>query len=486
MSSNPLLVFGMDAADPQLIRQWSAEGLLPNITRILQSGCFALTAGSELISEHGIWTSLTSGISRGQHGYHLFRQLLPGSYRVQPFDACNLDLKPFWKDATSNPNLIVDVPDTQVVPGLPGVQIANWGVHDLQGPPAASPASALALFGPPRPIPEVLAATPEQDIAIRNTLHARMIRKSDCCQQLIREISPRLAFIVFGESHTAGHQFWKYRSGSGELQHALRDIYLALDSQLGRLIDAYPTPPNVALVTTVGLRDEWPSEGFLSDFCLKLGYSKPPARSTRASWNPLSIARTLLPQSVRDRLSQHLPRATQDKWIADKFEASLDWSQTKIFALPYFYMGLLRVNLIGREPHGTVTPGAEYTALLDEITSQLLQLRDPVDGSPAVAKVHRTTDHFGASPHLQLPDLFVEWTPTRQLRRRLIHPLAEILQDTPSFCRGTEHTQKGFFALAGPNIQQLGEMEPISLLDVAPTLAHLSGIESDRYLPVTR
>ncbi len=95
-SNEKLLIIGLDAGDPNFIKRWADEGYLPTIASIMKQGSWGLTSGPELISEHGVWVSLFSGISRGKHGYYYFRQLKPGTYDLESITGHDVDAPPFW------------------------------------------------------------------------------------------------------------------------------------------------------------------------------------------------------------------------------------------------------------------------------------------------------------------------------------------------------------------------------------------------------
>src|SRR4051812_44177606 len=83
IEQRPLVVLGLDAGDPALIARWVREGRLPNIAGLMERGTWAETGGAELYCEHGIWLSLLSGASRGEHGCYHWRRLVPGTYEVE-------------------------------------------------------------------------------------------------------------------------------------------------------------------------------------------------------------------------------------------------------------------------------------------------------------------------------------------------------------------------------------------------------------------
>ncbi|HYO46238.1 MAG TPA: hypothetical protein VEY33_06065, partial [Gemmatimonadota bacterium] len=96
MTTRPLLIVGLEAADGGLLRRLVAEGQLPTLSSILDRGSWGTLAGPEMVSEHGVWVSLLSGVSRGKHGYYYWRPLVPGTYDLRLTDLEALGVEPFW------------------------------------------------------------------------------------------------------------------------------------------------------------------------------------------------------------------------------------------------------------------------------------------------------------------------------------------------------------------------------------------------------
>ena len=57
-------------------------------------------------------------------------------------------------------------------------------------------------------------------------------------------------------------------------------------------------------------------------------------------------------------------------------------------------LGQIYFNLRGREARGIVSPGAEAKQLADELSTRLLTLKDPDDGSPIVRAVYKRDDVY--------------------------------------------------------------------------------------------
>jgi predicted AlkP superfamily phosphohydrolase/phosphomutase len=86
----------------------------------------------------------------------------------------------------------------------------------------------------------------------------------------------------------------------------------------------------------------------------------------------------------------------------EKYLQGYDWSKSKAYGLG---LGMIFLNLQGREGQGTVAPG-EAKALAEEIREKLLQETDPETGDKIFSDVYLFTDAKGAAvedaPDLQL------------------------------------------------------------------------------------
>lgn len=485
--SPPLVILGLDAGDPDFILRWAQEGYLPTTASIMQRGCWAKTAGPELITEHGVWVPLLSGLSRVEHGAYYFRELKPGTYDLQLVTGYNPDAPPFWSDLLGHEKkiAIIDAPDIPPIAGLPGLQLANWATHNnwtpLKYPMASEPPELLHQvqrdFGPKLVARENEKSSLREDQQIYEQLCNHITKKADLCRHLLAQDSFDLVVIVFAESHVAGHQFWKYHLGAEPAQsglaHAIRDVYQAIDREMGRLLAQLPAEANVFILSSVGMVDKFPTTGLVEAFFRQLGYQAAPA-SSGVSWRPLDLARRIVPEAWRIALSRRFPREMRERWLADQFRRGTDWTRTTAFAIPSSYTSFVRVNLRGREPQGIVNPGAEYRALLDRLEADFKQLVDPETNEPAVTQVEKTVELFQCDPPRGLPDLFVVWKSGRFMPR-VAHPRTELVQTKPDFYRRSDHSTNGFVAAAGPQIQSRGAMGEVSILDFAPTCLTLMG-----------
>jgi len=478
MARPSLVIFGLDAADPELILGWARDGCLPTIASIIERGTTGRLVGPEMISVHGVWTSFFSGISVQDHGLYLQRPLRPGTYELRALDPRDTSAPPFW---ANSPRVVmtVDVPDSLLLPRLNGIQVVNWGSHSVQAPAQTQPPALLSEL---RAVVGAPIATDERqgsrwrDHRILSRIMRRIEQKGVLCRHLLAKNRFDLVVVVFGDSHAAGHRFRKYQRGVGNaaanddhLRDGLRRTYAAIDGEIGRVLGEFSEPPNVFVVSNSGIIDGYPVGGWMEAFCSQLGYHTP-IDSTRllCKLEPhaprmLGMWHTLLGARRRSR--------AQAKWL----RTGTDWARTSAFSIPANYTGYVRVNLKGREPLGVIDRGAEYEALLQRLEADFLQLVDADSGEAVIERVTQTAKLFDGTPPLRLPDMVVDWRPTCDSTRRIVHPHAVLVRRGVGPHRGNHHSRSGLVLAAGPSIRRCDLAVDFSPLEFAPLFRTLMG-----------
>jgi len=434
--------------------------------------------------------------------YHVFNLIVANSNAVKwrlmaegiglcLFSPRDAHAQPFWSHLRHGEKqaAIIDGPESVIVPGLPGIQLADWATRYLSQRPARAAADppdlvqeARRVFGRQIMVSDYI---PKPNVHADRRLYHRLLERIDkkgaLCRHLLRNERFDVVVIGFHEAHDAAHRFWDYRSHADhdshglhdpELTFAIHDVYHAIDRQMHLLLAQLPTEANVAVLSCYGMAEQFPTTGLIDAFLQKLGYHIRPEPVAPAA-NPLAWLRRTLPHSWRAALSPHLPLAMQERALGEKFRNGADWRKTRAFAIPSLYTSFVRVNLRDREPLGIVAHETAYEALLAELETNLKQLVDPRTGQPAVERVDRTTEVFHCDVPTVLPDIFVRWQPRPYFIDQVVHPHADLMQEKPGFFRGSAHSESGFFAVAGSSFRRLGIIEEVALLDLAPTFLSL-------------
>ena len=94
----------------------------------------------------------------------------------------------------------------------------------------------------------------------------------------------------------------------------------------------------------------------------------------------------------------------KDLFGGGDFFVNVDWSQTKAYSLG---LGMIFVNLRGRESQGIVTTGEEYDTLVADIAAGLKELHDDDDDRPVVHNVYLGRKVYKGERLDEAPDLVV-------------------------------------------------------------------------------
>ncbi|MEQ9562456.1 MAG: alkaline phosphatase family protein, partial [Woeseiaceae bacterium] len=79
--SGRIIVLGFDGMDPQLAERWMQEGLLPNFSRLAESGSYRLLGTTIPAQSPVAWSSFATGTGPGEHGIFDFLRRSTDSYQ---------------------------------------------------------------------------------------------------------------------------------------------------------------------------------------------------------------------------------------------------------------------------------------------------------------------------------------------------------------------------------------------------------------------
>jgi predicted AlkP superfamily phosphohydrolase/phosphomutase len=163
----------------------------------------------------------------------------------------------------------------------------------------------------------------------------------------------------------------------------------------------------------------------------------------------------------------------REKGLVDPGDGT-DPPRMRAFA-PGAFGGLVRANVAGRDFGGEVAP-EDAPEILDRIRRDLETLRDPVTGDPFVQEVY-TRDEVYDGPYVgNAADLVFVEAPGRFVGRGTI-PSTEVF-GPPSYTFSAFHRPEGILMAAGPHFAPDPERREYSILDLAPTLYWLFGVDA--------
>ncbi|WP_179294048.1 alkaline phosphatase family protein [Candidatus Methanoperedens nitratireducens] len=162
--------------------------------------------------------------------------------------------------------------------------------------------------------------------------------------------------------------------------------------------------------------------------------------------------------------------------------SDVDWSQTKAYSIGF--ISPIYINLNGREPYGIVQKGDEYKKVIEEVTNELNQIKDPdtnenildyvltkevfsgkySDNAPDIAVIMKDMAYIGRDVNAYFPPFFSAFR-----TNKLMEP--SVIQDIS----GT-HRMNGIVILTGNNIKKNFILKGAEIEDIAPTILYLMGL----------
>ena len=507
-ASTRVLALGIDAASPELLDAWTADGTLPNLAALRARGLVGRTRGVDGFFVGSTWPSMYTSTNPARHGFHYQVQLVPGTYRLEDrVHGAFVVGDPFWRvlSRAGKRVAVLDVPLSKIESELCGAQVVEWSGHDvLFGfstiPPELS--SQIEVWaGRHRAVPSCDASGRGADEyrAFIAALEEGVRRKAEWSTELLARGPWDLFMQVFTESHCAGHQCWHLHDAEHPAHDPavaaitgdpLRLVYGAIDRAVGEIVasagDAY-----VVVFAAHGMSHRYGAHFLLRDLLFALGVAAAPAIPIRERvCAGASRAWSAAPGWLRALVSPLRDRAVRaDSARASAPDIGVDADRSSCFAVANgLAVSGIRLNLAGREPRGTLARGEEATQFAARLEVDLLAIVDDASGAPLVRRVVRTRDAFEGAHLDDLPDLLVEWSESVAIgstalgagagaRVRARSAKIGMIEGSNDYARSGEHRPGGWFVAAGPGVARGRlEREP-SLLDLAPTFARMLGVE---------
>jgi predicted AlkP superfamily phosphohydrolase/phosphomutase len=490
-----VVLIGLDAAEPRLIEQWMEDGSLPALRALRDRGAYGRLRSSADWLAGSPWPTFYTGRLPGDHGFYHHLGWCGERMDVERPTPGRLPLVPFWQELSRNgPRTVtLDVPMTYHPEPFNGIAISGWASHDGLVPPGAYPADILRwvereIGEPPASNEEYVPLPARRLLEIRDELTRATGRVADLAIALLGREPCDLFIAAFGATHRGGHKLWditglKGEPSSGErtaLADALRQVYIACDTAVGRIVEAAGEGALTLVCSLHGMGPNTSRVEVLPEMLARVLGGGPPAAPKRTSL--LHRARALVPNQWRHAVKSRLPVAIQDRLTAFWRTGGRDWSRTRAFCQLADLQGYIRINLSGRETAGIVAPGAEYDALCREIIEGLESFTDVDTGERVVLEVGRAAAIYPDGARVSgLPDLIVRWaTSPAAEQRAIVSPrLGRIDMPSPGTNptgRSGNHRPEGFVIAVGAGFAPGGSIDGGHIHDLAPTVRAAFGL----------
>lgn len=496
MKTSKVLVIGLDGATYDLLKPWAEQGWMPTLQRLMMEGVAGELGSTIPPMTAPAWTSFMTGKNPGRHGLYDWIYRHEDSYDVSPVTARRNGEMALWDILGKSGHRVCTVNVPMTFPPKP----VNGAV--ISGLPAPSTEAGIVyprglLSEIEREVGEyLLYPDPGQaysDSGIDAFL-AHLYRTTERRFQVMAYLRAREAWdffmLVLSGTDTVQHAMWRYMSpehpryepGKAEKYgDAILHYFQYVDQALGEVVADLDHDTTLVLMSDHGFGpfhkfihvNNWlREEGWLKIKRTPISQAK--LTAFRAGFAPMTIYNLLMDIGM-GAMKREVERGKGTGLLRKLFLSfdDVDWPQTAAYSLGN--VGQIYLNVHGREPEGSVKPGAEYESVRNEIISRLWELCDPETGEQVVQDVYRREEIYSGPNADKAADIV--FIPTRMEYfgfgecdfgwYRVIEPVKRGISGT--------HRLNGMFLIWGRPVQPGLWLEGASIYDLAPTILHLMG-----------
>ena len=473
----PSVVIGLDGSAWQLLDPLIEDGTMPRLGELRRRGAGGILKSTIPPVTPPAWTSAVTGVNPGRHGIYGFHRGNAQHEHPEMMHSGHVRSATVWEmvNAQGMKAGIFNLPLT-----YPPQELDGWMVSGFMTPGIGE---RLTGFAYPAGVEEEIhscepdyvieiKANQEQDYkddALARRALSAVKQRLAVLQKLLETHPTEIVFSVLETPDRLQHLYYRYMDPNEEpydspagraIRPAVSECFKVMDDIIGLLVD-YSSGGGVIVCSDHGFT-AWEASVHTNRLLEQWGYLKLKMSGrlmrTGAGGKAVHLARRVLPVEVRRRARQ-------------RSGAAIDWAGTKAFATVYYQQGVF-VNLVGREPFGTVSED-DYDEVRNDIAERFARLRGP-DGRLVTDKVWRREDAFSGDAVEGAPDLMFEVRDSRwQLDDELHH--AREITDHLDLPRGGHHPD-GVVVVAGPGVRPGGTIHG-SIMDVTPTLLYLAGLK---------
>ncbi len=495
--SRRIMILGFDGATLDLIRPWAEAGILPTFKRLMSEGAWGNLRSIMPPVTPASWTAMATGMNQGKHGLFDFFQRDGHGLDSVPVKASDRHGDTLWNllSAAGYRVTVFNVPASYPPDHTNGLMISGL----------LTPADAKDASWPPQLQQELQAAVPEfnfappgiyskgQDLEFVQAVHALNLTTLKATRWLMARQPWDFFCSIFMGTDIISHFMWRnMETGAANapaafrprLTNAIQDCYRDMDDAVAQLLDELGPQTDVIIMSDHGFGamqkymtvNAWLIErGYIQFKRSRLSQLR--YRLYRLGFTPLNVYGLLrklrfggtMRRSIRKNAGA-MKQANRGLFLSF---ADVDWSRTTAYSDGH--AGPIFVNLKGREPHGVVSPGREYEAVVNRLIVDLQSLKEPGTDLPFVGEIHRGHELYSGDHAAQAPDLLFFPRDWKYAGLGLVEfPTNQWLAASPD--RSGNHRMNGMVFAAGPDIEKGRELKDASILDIAPTVLGLMGL----------
>lgn len=510
MISGPVIVIGLDAAEPWVIDHYIAQGRMPVLKRLCERGAYGLVQNSEIYKAEAAFTTFMTGvwpIETGYWGrieYHADELDVRehGTYKFKEFPM-------FWDLGADYKICAFDLPQAELSGNLNGIEVVAWGAHSPRRGRGSNPEALyeeiLKDYGPHPTLnnDNNNIYVEKEAVQLKEEILIGVDRRTRIVLNLMGRDKWDLFLTTFGEVHAAEHQYWHY-----VFDHPLRkymhengrddigDIFQQIDASIGEMEKAAGPDATMLIYAAHGMSANTAdicSGALLAEMLYRWNFGEPALTSHPAGTPPAPLSLDY-PRHMKHEIWDAVTEAGRKRLTSPRDQEGMGmslnwqpanwyksaWHEMRAFAIPSYSDGYVRLNIRGRDKGGFVAP-EDYHNLLNEVEAMIRSWRCARTGKGLVKGVIRPrSDALANDPKSPDADLVVHWSDAAVTDVIEADDYGQV-GPVPFFRTGS-HTANGFLLAKGPGIEAGRRLDDGEAIDFAPTILARVGAPIPEYM----
>lgn len=488
-----VLILGLDGGTFEVFNPLMERGLMPNLKNLVQNGSSSNLDSIIPPLTGPAWSAIVTGKNPGKTGVYGFLKTAKQGVGLRPVRASDVAAETFWSFASRH-GLKVGVFNVPIT--YPPLKVNGFMISGMLTP------SVESDFIYPKNLREELLEHTGQLIldtpwtkygddieGLLDHLVQTHLQRREATLYLMNHKEWDLFMVVFTGTDRIQHALWdhiepeQHENLPGSEQHVrsrVAEFYKEVDATIGKIVEALNEDTALLVISDHGF-GRMHKRVYLNSWLKEEGFLAI-NRSFFVSARIKALSRAVLLRASRRfglssktkrraRLrAQRTTRAFQAR-ITTMLRA-IDWTRTRAYASPVTGHAGIRINLKGRESHGSVAE-SDYEKIRDDVIEKLKAWKDPDTGKPTASRIMKREEYY-SGPYLDdapdillLPNDYKYWIEIGFHRKIFEAPRKH-------YGRGS-HRMNGIFVAHGRPIKQ-GVSPQASLLDVCPTVLYLLGL----------
>lgn len=515
MGDHRVVIIGLDGADFSLIKEFKKD--IPNIWGLIEEGVLTKLESTIPYASTVAWSSFMTGKTPPEHGIidFVYRTEQNPTEMGKPVNSTNIRGETMWKLLSDAGKRIIvfNVPCTYPPEQVNGVLIGGFPLPgdatDYTYPKDL--ANELRTKGWNFADVAMQAYSKKYLEEFLNDLYRRMVERTDATLYLMEKYEWDLLMVHYMETDKVQHEclnfqyrdfvesdlFSKYRG-------TVRDFFMEIDCQIGRILDILDDRTNVFVVSDHGFS---PKRNVicLDTWLLNNGYvcvnrnitSKIRYWLFRLGITPENVFR-ILPGYLRTELMRTQGKRYYSRkssfsmmqkmlsFLALFFlnkEIDIDWSKTKAYAYGSTGIATIFINLEGREVNGVVKKGKEHQRLKIRLKKDIRKIINQYSGESIFDKAYLVEELYAQRGIEKLPDViaFDSKFESTVINNPLLFFSNKVISKNYLHPDSAGHNLYALLIASGPDIAKTRDIQA-KIIDIMPTILFLIGVPIPRGL----